>query len=317
MRGDTPARRVKAVLHRAMVLVPLFVGTCYATEEEILVSGRGFTVTESDVSKELAYMPDAVRKAVLSNPARMRALIDDIYRRAALANAALEEGLQNRPDYAYRLKRAELEELVGIALEQQRRSALDRLPNLVRRAQEQYRSHLEDYRTRERVNVRHILLKIPSCDKRDAVLAEIRKLRDRAQAGEDFGELAKEYSDDAGSAERRGELGGFERGEMDGAFAEAAFALTEPGQMSPVVETRFGVHLIQLIERHESRQMPFDEVKDAILTKLKAEYVRGEIEAWRRDLVDPDKAKVDTGAIDQFVSRNVQSGSDQGGARVR
>ena len=83
---------------------------------------------------------------------------------------------------------------------------------------------------------------------RDRVRTELASLRERVVKGEKFSMLATLYSQDPGSAKQGGELGFFSRGEMVGEFEAAAFAL-KPGEVSPIVETKFGFHIIQLIER--------------------------------------------------------------------
>ncbi len=83
---------------------------------------------------------------------------------------------------------------------------------------------------------------------RDRVRAELAALRERVLKGEKFSMLATLYSQDPGSAKQGGELGFFSRGDMVGEFEAAAFAL-KPGEVSPIVETQFGFHIIQLVER--------------------------------------------------------------------
>ncbi len=83
---------------------------------------------------------------------------------------------------------------------------------------------------------------------RDRVRTELAALRERVLKGERFSMLATLYSQDPGSAKKGGELGFFSRGEMVGEFESAAFAL-KPGEVSPIIETQYGFHIIQLIER--------------------------------------------------------------------
>ena len=83
---------------------------------------------------------------------------------------------------------------------------------------------------------------------RDRVRTQLAELRERVLKGEKFSMLATLYSQDPGSAKKGGELGFFARGKMVSEFEAAAFAL-KPGEVSPIIETQFGFHIIQLIER--------------------------------------------------------------------
>lgn len=85
-------------------------------------------------------------------------------------------------------------------------------------------------------------------EERDRVRGELAELRERIVKGEKFSMLAKLYSQDPGSAAKGGELGFFGRGDMVGEFEAAAFAL-KPGEVSPIIETQYGFHILQLIER--------------------------------------------------------------------
>jgi len=102
-----------------------------------------------------------------------------------------------------------------------------------------------------KIRARHILLRFPenaTPAQVDSVRALAESLRDRLLAGEDFAALAREYSQDTGSAANGGDLGSFGRGEMVPPFEEAAFSLGA-GEISPVVETTFGLHIIRVDER--------------------------------------------------------------------
>ncbi|MDZ7364097.1 MAG: peptidylprolyl isomerase [candidate division KSB1 bacterium] len=99
------------------------------------------------------------------------------------------------------------------------------------------------------VHLRHILLNVtPGEAAVAAARTKIDSLSKRVRSGEDFGTLARMYSEDPGSAARGGELGFIQRGDFVREFEEAAFAL-QPGEISGVVRSQFGFHLIQLIER--------------------------------------------------------------------
>ncbi len=101
----------------------------------------------------------------------------------------------------------------------------------------------------ERYEISEIVIQpVVSEAERDRVRTELATLRERVIKGEKFSMLATLYSQDPGSASKGGELGFFSRGDMVGEFEAAAFAL-KPGEVSPIIETQFGFHIIQLIER--------------------------------------------------------------------
>jgi peptidyl-prolyl cis-trans isomerase SurA len=104
----------------------------------------------------------------------------------------------------------------------------------------------------EAVKLSHILLEIgPSSETLDSLKSKAERIRDLAQSGEDFARLASTYSDDP-SGERGGDLGFFKRGDMIPKFEEVAFAL-DPGDISQVVETQFGYHIIKVEEKRDDQ----------------------------------------------------------------
>jgi len=120
-----------------------------------------------------------------------------------------------------------------------------------RREVEQFYSTYRDSlpQLKEAVKISHILMKVEPSDEALANATEKAEIiLERLNQGEDFGELAKEFSDDPGSASRGGNLGLVQRGEFVKEFEEVAFNL-EPGEISGIVQSQFGLHIIQLLDR--------------------------------------------------------------------
>jgi peptidyl-prolyl cis-trans isomerase C len=128
----------------------------------------------------------------------------------------------------------------------------------------------------EQVKARHILLKFShnmSEEEKKKVKEKAESILERLKKGEDFAELATAYSEDPGSAKKGGDLGYFQKGKMVKPFEEAAFSL-KPGQLSGIVETRFGYHIIKVEDYKESGTKTFDEVKDSIKAELQNELAK-------------------------------------------
>jgi peptidyl-prolyl cis-trans isomerase D len=133
-----------------------------------------------------------------------------------------------------------------------------------------YAASMDNFRMPERVHVRHILLK--TVDKSDAekkqLLSKAQDILKQLKGGADFAELAKKDSQDTGSAEKGGDLGWIVRDQTLPEFNKAVFTL-KPKELSEVVTTSVGYHIIQVLEREPARVKPFDEVKDSLAADLK------------------------------------------------
>ena len=136
-----------------------------------------------------------------------------------------------------------------------------------------YDANPDQYRTREERYARHILIAGDDAPDAGGTADRIAEIEQKLAAGEDFGELAREFSDDAGSAKDGGDLGWTGRGDFVEPFEDVLFEM-EKGAISEPVTTRFGVHFIQMVDLRPGTQQPFDAVKDELreeLTKLEAE----------------------------------------------
>jgi peptidyl-prolyl cis-trans isomerase C len=137
----------------------------------------------------------------------------------------------------------------------------------------------------DQVRARHILIKVdPEADAAELKKArqKIEEIEARLQTGEDFSELAQELSEGP-SAAKGGDLGFFDRRQMVKPFADAAFGL-KPGEISGVVQTRFGYHLIKVEERKPESKMPYAEVKDRLEQSLKQQKAEKMLSAYLETL---------------------------------
>ena len=160
-----------------------------------------------------------------------------------------------------------------------------------REVKEYWATHPEEFQAREEVRARHVLVPVdltaPAAD-RDRARAEAESIRTALLAGADFAATARERSGD-GSAAQGGDLGWFARGKMVPEFEGAAFALPE-GQLSPVVETAFGFHVIRVEGRRGGGTVPLAEARDALREKLLAARRKAAIEETLARL--RDKARI-------------------------
>ncbi|MFH1983458.1 MAG: peptidylprolyl isomerase [Pseudomonadota bacterium] len=154
-----------------------------------------------------------------------------------------------------------------------------------------YNEHLDWFHRPEQVKASHILIKA-AADATDEIrkdaLKRAEEIRKKALAGDDFAALARQYSEGP-NKENGGELPMFSREHMVKPFSDAAFAL-KPGEISAVVETEYGYHIIRVSEHLPEGSAPFDEVSEGITAKLRQEEVNRRVEAYVEKL--KGKAKI-------------------------
>ena len=133
-----------------------------------------------------------------------------------------------------------------------------------------YDTNISQYQTPGQVRANHILLRVDDEDTEEEVVERAADLATQARGGADFAELAREHSDDEGTAENGGDLGLFGRGRMVPEFEAAAFEMNE-GDISHPVKSAFGYHVIQVTEKQEEITQPFETVQTTIQNLLKQE----------------------------------------------
>ena len=139
----------------------------------------------------------------------------------------------------------------------------------------EYNNNNEQYTTPEQVRASHILLKTEGKDDA-AVKAKAEELLKQARAGADFAELARKNSEDEASAKNGGDLDYFGKGRMVPEFDAAVFAM-QPGQISDLVKTQYGYHIIKLVDKKPATTRPLAEVRQQLNDQLA--YQRAQAQA--------------------------------------
>jgi peptidyl-prolyl cis-trans isomerase D len=133
-----------------------------------------------------------------------------------------------------------------------------------------YEAHKEEFRREAQVRARHILRKLTAeagPDDEVQARAVLESVQQRLATSEDFAELAREFSEDPASAEQGGDLGFFKHGEMVKPFEDAAFGL-QPGEVSDIVRTDFGYHLIKVEEVQTAGYRTLEDIQPELVERL-------------------------------------------------
>jgi peptidyl-prolyl cis-trans isomerase C len=158
-----------------------------------------------------------------------------------------------------------------------------------------YGKNKERFKQGEAVHVDHILIRVPeNADPptKAKAKAQASAILRQVRAGGDFGTLARKNSQDPGSAAQGGDLGFVEHGQTVPPFEQAAFALAKPGDVSDVVESGFGFHIIKLVAKRAPRDLPLTEVSDQIKQFLTQQQQEEKSQAFIEHLKSKGKVEI-------------------------
>ena len=154
-----------------------------------------------------------------------------------------------------------------------------------------YKQNLAQYSTPAQARASHILFKTEGKDE-NAVRAQAEDVLKKAQAGADFAELAKQYSEDDSNKDKGGDLDYFGKGRMVPEFEAAAFGMKN-GEISNLVKTSFGFHIIKMVDNQAEVVRPLDAVKPEIADQLRWQKAQQDAEAQAKALASAAKAPAD------------------------
>lgn len=265
-----------------------------SAQGEPLVTWRDQAIYPLDFEASLQIAPKADQEAFRRDMRRISAMLENVLVQRTLAAEAVQAGLDQDPLFAAEVQIARERILARMRI--QAFEAGLKVPDLTATAEERYKLKPEAYFLPEVVQASHVLV---STEKRSEAEARARaeEVLARARAGEEFGKLAREYSDDPTVGTNNGDLGFFGRGKMVPAFEQAAFALEKPGDLSEVVQSQFGFHVIRLQRKRPASQQTFEEVKAQLIDELQKKWISDQKAAYIADIKNDKTIKLNEDGI--------------------
>ena len=296
-------RAIVAPATAALFLAALADAAPAADPSPVIADSPRARITRADYDAEMARLPPADRALFASSRVRLVQLLNNLYLNRAAANDARATHIDSDPVLALQIQ-MEVEKVLAQArldkLDRETGAAFDANPEKYAvRAREIYLTQADRFRVPERVRVAHFLIRVgPDGDA--AARARAEALRARVVAGTPFADVVREASEDTKSKSSGGDLGFVAAAKVEPAFAAAAFALKTPGELSPVVKSSFGYHVIEFKERAPAVLPPLDEVKPEIMAEIRKKLIEDARTAYIEMLFRDPPPRIDEALIDKI-----------------
>ncbi len=281
--------RVGLILSGLMVLgVP-------GVNAQALVSGAGVAIGVQDLESDLARVPPDVRASTFASPEAVQINVANLYVRRVLAAEAIRAKMDQDPDVKAALELVRDRVLSDALLAQIDLASQPSSEAIEAFALTAYKADPKRFEAPEQVKIRHILI----LGNEPAARTEAEQLLAELKAGADFETMAKTRSKDPNSTAKGADLGTSARGRLLKPFEDAAFKLNKPGELSGVVETSFGFHIIKLDEKRAAGIRAFSEVRDDLMKETKTKLINASRQKEKDRILA--SAKFDAVAIEAFA----------------
>jgi peptidyl-prolyl cis-trans isomerase C len=234
---------------------PLSCNKAHPLKEKELARVNDRIITLDEFEQEMEQLPALAKLRIISEEGR-RKFLQDLINQELLLQEARKKGLDRDKKILANVEMFK-KGLIINALQEELCAGKDEVSE--EEVETYYRENKEEFLLGERVRVRHIMVK---------TLEEAKEIKKRLYRGEDFIALARQYSIWP-TKQKGGDLGYIERGMVDKAFEQVAFALNRRGELSNIVKTEFGYHIIRLEDKKDPRQLTFSEAKEEIRNRLR------------------------------------------------
>ena len=279
-------------LFGSLLLILLFVpGASFSQEDAIVAKIGEKNITLSDFNKILNFYDPEKLKAIEQNQQIKEQLLYQMVQALVISRVATQHGFDAKPDIKEHL---ELLKNSFLANEYLKREVMQKVTVSDNDLQTYYDANKDEFITPEMVRARHILFLVQA----DAADGTKKKVYEQAaetlkkiKGGEDFAKLASELSGDPGSKQKGGDIGFVARGKTVKPFEDALFSL-KPGEISGVIETKFGYHLIKAEEKKNASEEPYEVAKEKIRQKITQERAKSAITEFIEKSMKDSKAEV-------------------------
>jgi peptidyl-prolyl cis-trans isomerase C len=279
------------VLGYLLAMVLALQANAFADNDAVVANIGDQKITVSDFNRMISLLDAEKQQVIENNPQLKESVLTQFIQSMVISKLAREKGFDKRAEVKDQIEFFKNNLLANLYIRQE---VVGKISIPEEDLKKYYDSHKDEFKTPEMVRVRHILIKVdesaPEKDKK-AAKKKAEGILKKIRSGEDFAKLAEEVSDDPGSKQKGGELGFFPRGRMVKSFEDAAFTL-KPGEVSGLVKTQYGYHIIETEEKKAAAIKPFDEVKENIRQKLIQDQTRSKVVAFIDKAMKDAKAEI-------------------------
>jgi len=262
------------------LFLALLVVSCAKKDDgKVLTTIDDQKITLQEFNKELDKIPMNMKMLVASESGKKNYL-DRLIVKKLLLREVSKEKIENDKEFQERFNDIKEQLLIEALLKKKITAQTQMSEDDLKKY---YEEHKEDFKKDREINTRHILLKTEE---------EAKQVEAKLQKGEDFTELAKKYSIDPNVRQTGGEIGFQPKGSLIPEFENAAYKLTKVGQVSGIVKTQFGYHIIRLEGVKPPSYVPLEEVKDFIKQKNAQEKQKEVLEKYLEELKKNSKITI-------------------------
>ncbi|MFH0789747.1 MAG: peptidylprolyl isomerase [Pseudomonadota bacterium] len=267
-----------------------------AQDQEVVAKIGNKKITMSDLNKIIGYYDQEQRKVIANNPQLKETILWQVIQGTVISKIARDKGFDKKPNI-----RSQQELMINnfLATQYLQKEIIDKIILTEDKAKAYYKAHTETFKSPEMVRARHILIKAEpgaSDEEKKKGKARAEDLLQKLKKGEDFAKLAAEVSDDTGTKAKGGDLDFFPKGTMIPAFDEAAFSL-KPGELSTVVETEYGYHIIKVEEKKEALLEPYEKIAEKVKDQALQEMRKAAATEFVEKALKNAKVEINPGLI--------------------